>query len=232
MAGKGMQMAQTYIYPWSFMWFAAALCVMTGAVISFVDEVMSLEWIDALEMAYIFFFGVLLATVDSPLFTNVMLVTHIRQGLNRFLAIVTRVTGKGVVYMFLGCTLFSSMWSNLEGGFQLFMAFFLGCFIFLVGVISVILGVIKSRNLNAVRTELKKETVNLAQQYAQFARMYTPTGLTPEEFERMAMSLPNGVRFEGSDLRLVFSGISTDPNRMFISQEDLTQWVMGGMVFI
>merc|ERR1740130_1531519 len=107
------------------------------------------------------------------------------------------------------------------------MAFFLGIFIFMTGIISVILGIIKSRNLNVVRTELAKDGVNLQQQYAQFARMYASTGLTPEEFERMSMSMPQGVRFEGSDLRLVFNGLSTDPNRMFISVEDLQQWVSG-----
>jgi len=232
-AGKGYsQMAAPYIYPWSFMWFGAAFCVMVGAMVSFISEVLSLEWIDALEMAYIFFFGLLLAIVDTPLFTSVNLVTHIRQGTNRFCAILTRVTGKGVVYMFLGCTLWSSMWTNLEGGFLLFLAFFLGIFIFLTGIISVILGIIKSRNLNAVRNELKKDGIKLQDEYDKHARMYASTGLTPEEFERMSMALPNGVRFEGSDLKLVFAGVSSDPNKMFISLQDLNQWVMGGMIFI
>lgn len=230
--GKGyQQMAAPYIYPWSFMWFGASICVMIGSFISFMNEIMSLEWVDALEMAYLFLFGVLLAVVDTPLFTSVMVVTHIRQAVNRFVAILTRVTGKGVVYIFLGCTLWSSMWSNLEGGFLLFLAIFLGMIIFLTGIISVILGIFKSRNLNVVRLELKKEG-NLQQQYNQFARMYNGAGLTPEEFERMSLSLPQAVRFEGSDLRLVFGGLSSDPNRMFISQEDLQSWVMGGMVFI
>merc|ERR1719359_1825673 len=108
-------------------------------------------------MAYMFFFGILLAIVDTPLFTSLHIVIHIRQACNRFLAIVTRVTGKGVVYMFLGCTLWSSMWTNLEGGFLLFLAFFLGIIIFFTGIVSVILGIVKSRNLNTVRTALKKK---------------------------------------------------------------------------
>merc|ERR1719163_1835917 len=134
--------------------------------------------------------GLLLATVDTPLFTSIHFVTHIRQACNRFLAIVTRVTGKGIVYMFLGCTLWSSMWTNLEGGLLLFLAFFLGIFIFFTGVVSVLLGIIKSRNLNIVRNELKKDGMNLQQQYDQFARINPNTGLTPEEFERMSLSLP------------------------------------------
>merc|ERR1719460_2776978 len=98
-------------------------------MISLVSEIMSLEWVDALEMAYLFLFGLLLATVDTPLFTSLGMVVHIRQACNRFLALVTRVTGKGIVYMFLGCTLWSSMWENLEDGIELFLTFFLGIFI-------------------------------------------------------------------------------------------------------
>jgi len=230
--GNKMALHSSVVYPWSIMWFFAALCVITGSVISCASEIISLEWIDALEMAYLFFFGILLAVVDTPLFTSVALVTHVHQTVNRFIAILTRVTGKGVVYMFLGCTLFSSMWSNLEGALMLFLAFFLGITIFLVGMISVLLGFMKSRNLNQVRSALNKEPQLLPQKYSQFARTNPNTGLTPDEFEKLSISLPQQVRFEGNDMKFVFGGLSTDPSRMFISLDDLTQWVTGGMIFI
>jgi len=223
------QMAAPYIFPWTFMWFGAALCVMVGSCISAIDETFSLEWVDALEMAYLFLFGLLLAIVDTPLFTQMSFVTHIRQSCNRFIAILTRVTGKGIVYMFLGCTLWSSMWTNLEGGMLLFVAFVLGIVIFFTGIVSIILGIIKSRNLNGVREALKKDS-KVQEVYDQYARMNHAYGLTPEEFERMSMSFH--YKFEGSDLKLVFGGISSDPTRMYISLEDMYQWVNGGMIFI
>lgn len=233
--GKGgySHMAAPYVYPWSFMWFGAALCVMVGALISFLNLVFSLEWVDALEMAYLFFFGVLLATVDTPLFTSMMLVTHIRQSVNRFVAVLTRVTGKGFVYMFLGCTLWSSMYSNLEGFFFQFLAFLLGGVIFLTGLISVGLGVMKSRNLNRVRAELRKDTggTNLQQLYSSHARLNPTTGLTPEEFNRMS-PYARGVQFEATELKFIFNALSSDPNRMFISFQDLQEWVMGTPVLI
>merc|ERR1719163_1132026 len=82
--------AAPYIFPWTFMWFGAAICVMVGSCISCVQEILSLEWVDALEMAYFFFFGLLLAIVDTPLFTSMSFVTHVRQACNRFVAILTR----------------------------------------------------------------------------------------------------------------------------------------------
>lgn len=226
-------MASSIVFPWSFMWFGAALCVMVGAFVSFLDLIFSFEWIDALEMAYLFFFGTLLALVDTPVFTNMSIVANIRACMNRFAAVLTRVTGKGIVYCFLGCTLWSSMWSNLEGTFLTFLAFFLGIAIFLTGLISVGLGAMKSHSLNLVRSEFRKDSggASLQQLYSSHARLNPATGLTPDEFNRMA-PYARGVQFEASDLKFIFNALSSDPKRMFISQEDLHNWIMGTPVLI
>lgn len=231
MKSTQMHLIQNNIFPWTYLWFVGSLCVMTGAVIAMVQEIETIEWIDALESAYLFLVGLILAFVDTPVFTNLGMVVHFRQAANRFLAIVTRVTGKGVVFCFLGCTLWSSMWSNLEGGIHFVVAFFLGIFILATGLISIFLGILKSKNLNAVRTQLKKDDAAI-NQYSKFAQANPELGLDDEEFARLAISQIHPVRFEGSDLRLVFSGISSDPNRMYISQQDLDKWVQGGWVFV
>jgi len=212
------------------MWFGASLCVMVGAMISFVNELFSLVWVDALEMAYLFLFGLLLATVDTPLFSTFNVVNTVRHGVNRFVAILTRVSGKGVVYMFLGCTLWSSMFSNLEGGFLLFLAVLLGVLIFFTGIVSLVLGISKSRNLNLVRLELHKHE-NVQQMYDSHAKTKPELGLTSEEFNKMSPYL-RGVSFEGSDLKFIFNALSSDPSRNFISIHDMRDWVSGGMVFI
>jgi len=212
------------------MWFGAANCVMIGALISFINEVFSLEWVDALEMAYMFLGGLLMATVDTPLFTGFNCVNTVRHGVNRFLALLTRVTGKGVVFCFFGCTLWSSMFANLEGGFLLVLACLLGVFIFLTGIISVLLGAMKSRNLNAVRLELLKHE-NVQQMYDAHAKTRPEVGLTCEEFNKMSPYL-RGVQFEGSDLKFIFNALSSDPSRQFLSMHDMTEWVQGGWICI
>jgi len=216
---------------WSLMWWFGSLCVIAGALVSCIDEILSLEWIDALEMAYFVLMGILMAIVDTPFFNSSALFTHIHQGVNRFLAILIRVTGKGVVFMFLGCTLFSSMWNNLEGVVNEALALFLGPTIVLIGLISVLIGLVKSRNLNAVRTALGRNE-DLQQVYARFARSNPNTGLTADEFEKLSLALPQQVTFGSNDMMFVFGAISSDPSRMFISENDLTQWVRGGLIFI
>lgn len=228
---KGYNMAaMNYVYPWSFMWFGASLCVMTGAVISFVNFVVSLQWVDGLEMAYLFFFGLLLATIDTPLCPTFQFVSTIRQGVHRFVALLTRMTGKGVVYMFLGCTLCSAMWSNTKDAFLLLLAVILGSLIFAAGLISVFLGICKSVNLNHVRIELQKHQ-NAGQMYDTHAKTNPGMGMTKEEFNKMAQYL-RGVSFEGTDLNFVMNCLSTDPNRQFLTRLDIEDWAQQGMVFV
>jgi len=222
--------AASYVYPWSFMWFGASLCVVTGSTISFVNLVISLEWVDALEMAYLFFFGLLLATIDTPLCPTFNFVNTIRQGAHRYVALLTRMTGKGIVYMFLGCTLWSSMWSNLEGAFILLLAVIFGSLIFVAGLVSVFLGVCKSVALNHVRLELQKHQ-NWDQMYDTNAKTNPGMGMTKEEFNKMAQYL-RGVSFEGTDLNFVMNCLSTDPNRQFLTRKDIEDWAIQGIVFV
>merc|ERR1719272_1453936 len=65
--------------PMNLIWFAAACSVMIGSIISCVTLLLSLEWVDALEMAYLFLFGMLLAVLDTPLFHQVAIVAEMRQ---------------------------------------------------------------------------------------------------------------------------------------------------------
>jgi len=217
----------------NLMWFAAACCVMLGSLISFMSELFSLQWIDALEMGYLFIFGLLLAVLDTPLFNQVAIVSEMRTGIGKYIALLQRITGKGAAYIFLGCALWSSMFANLEdSGFLLFLAVLIGLFVVCIGVFSVAIAVLKSRNLNLVRLELRKEPMSLKQMYDMYAKMNPTAGITQEEFKKMTQ-YARGVAFEHSDIKLIFNALSSNPRRDVITLEDLTGWVNGNMmVFI
>jgi len=216
----------------NLIWFAAACSVMLGASISFVSELFSLEWVDALEMGYLFIFGLLLAVLDTPLFNQVAIVSELRTGIGKYIAVLQRVTGKGAAYIFLGCALWSSMFANVEGGFLLFLAALIGLFVVFIGVFSMAIAILKSRNLNLVRLELRKEDTSLRQMYDMHAKMNPQAGITQEEFKKMT-PYARGVSFEQSDIKLIFNALSSNPRRDVISLDDLTAWVNGTMmVFI
>lgn len=224
-----MRMSSTN--PMNLIWFAAACSVMFGSLISFVSELFSLEWVDALEMAYLFVMGLLLAVLDTPLFNQVNIVTELRTGIGKYMAVLQRVTGKGCTYVFLGCALWSSMFANIEGGLMLFLAVIICLFVVVIGCFSVAIAILKSRNLDLVRKELRKEPGSLKTMYDMHAKMNPTAGITQEEFKKMT-PYARGVSFEQGDIKLIFNALSSHPRREMISLDDLTAWVNGGMVFI
>merc|ERR1719238_881535 len=96
------------------------------------------------------------------------------------------------------------------------------------------IAILKSRNLNLVRLELRKDNPaqSLKQMYDMHAKMNPTAGITQEEFKKMT-PYARGVSFEQSDIKLIFNALSSNPRRDVISLEDLTAWVNGNMmVFI
>jgi len=216
----------------NLIWFAAACSVMIGSLISCVALLFYLEWVDALEMAYLFMFGMLLAILDTPLFNQTHGVSELRTAIGKYIAVLQRVTGKGAAYIFLGCALWSSMFANFEGGVMLFLAVLIGLFVVLIGGFSLAIAILKSRNLNLVRMELRKEPMSLKQMYDMHAKMNPMAGITQEEFKKMT-PYARGVSFEAPDIKLIFNALSSNPRRDVISLDDLTEWVNGNhMVFI
>jgi len=205
--------------------FAADCFVMLGALICFFSEFFSIQWIDALEMSYIFIFGLILAVLDTPLIPNHQIVRDYQFSITKYIALLSRVTGKGAVYIFLGCALASSMWAKNEAsGFMIFLAVLIGFFVVLVGLVVLVLGLLKSRNLNLVRQELRKDDTSLEQLYTQHAKLHPQSGLTKEEFKNMT-PYARGVAFEDADLNLIFNALSTNFRREYITHDDMLAWV-------
>lgn len=215
----------------NIIWFAAACCVMVGSLISFITELFELQWVDALEMVYLFIFGAILCILDTPLVAQMMAVAEVRRGVGKYIALLNRVTGKGIVYIFLGSALWSHMWINL-GGFLLVLAVLFGMFIVFVGIASLTIAAIKSRNLNLVRLELRKDGASsLNNLYELHARMQPQLGITQEEFKKLT-PYARGVQFETSDVKLIFNALSSHPTRQYLSIQDLQNWINSSVVLI
>lgn len=218
--------------PINLIWFAAACCVMIGSLIGFFSEFFSLQWVDAVENVYFFAAGALLACLDTPLFNNMLVVTDMRNAIGKYIAALQRVTGKGVTYIFLGCALWSSMFANMSG-FLLFLSAFIGLFVVFIGVVSLVVAILKSRNLDLVRLELRKDGAgSLQTMYDMHAKMHPQMGITQEEFKKLT-PYARGVVFEQPDIRLIFNALCSNPRREYLSLQDLQAWVNGPhMIFI
>lgn len=234
---------------WSNAFFAAACSTMLGAFIGGICLFFSFELVDFLEMCYILLFGGVLALMDTPCFKTMKTVKDHREYFSKYVNILTRVTGKGIAFLFLGCALFSTMWDNLESTGLKILAFVLCMIPIIVGIAALVIGFIKSQKLNKARIVFAQEGENMAALYDQHARTYGGHhgGLTMLEFSDMTFKTM-GFRWEDTDLKLIFNALVSNPawrtnvtnftsygqqhtDMAKIPKEDLLGWVRGGMVW-
>lgn len=253
--GIGMPKPLNIVSDWSVAFFMAACCIMIGALIGGICLFFSFELVDFLEMSYLLVFGGVLALMDTPCFKNMKTVSDHKLYFSKYVNLLTRVTGKGVTFLFLGCSLFSAMWDNLEGGLLLFLAFVLCALPVLVGFAALIIGFMKSQKLNRARQALPQDEVNVSMIYDQYARTFSGPqgGLTQLEFNDLTNKTA-GIKWEDAELKLIFNALVSNPawrsnyanpgvaggnmntgnmvEMAKIPKQDVVAWVKGGMVWL
>merc|ERR1719335_414997 len=134
--------------------------------------------------------------LDAPL--NFKFVQEAKSHINKYAKFLTRLSGRGVWFIFLGTMTFATLWEN---SISYFLAVVLGFFVFGVGVASTVIGVVKSRKLEKVRLTVyqHKQKGGLAQLFQQHAKNSPTMGLTQQEFNEMCGSL-RGVAFSPDEL--------------------------------
>lgn len=224
------------VTPITLIWFAAAISIVFGAFLGALACLISLEWVDTLEMSYLLVFGALLAVLDMPNLTQMAAGAAMRLRIARYMHILTRVSGKSVVFLFLGCALFSAMWSNLEHVVFLVLAVLIGLFVVGVGLLSLGLGLHKSVHLNKLRQHFCQDGEAfghnaVSQMYERHARLQPQLGMTSQEFNQMATD-SRGIAFEKTDLPLIFNALSSSPKKDALTLTDLHAWVQGQLVLL
>mmetsp|Transcript_25936 Transcript_25936/g.78079 ORF Transcript_25936/g.78079 Transcript_25936/m.78079 type:complete len:332 (-) Transcript_25936:168-1163(-) len=225
-------------------YFGAAMCIVVGSLLGGFSLFFSLKTVDWIQMTYLLLFGLALAVLDTPFLKTIKMVMDLKIIIGKYLTFVTRVTGKGVTLMFLGSAQFMTMWDNLEGGFMRFLAVILSLFPALVGMASVVIGLLKSSKLDRAKRQLQ---LVIEQRYDYFAQTYRgPTGgLTMAEFNLLTME-NGGFKFETLDLKLIFNALVSNPmwrinagqggqnanTELKIPKSDLVDWTNGGMVLL
>eukprot|EP00928_Gymnodinium_smaydae_P044705 TRINITY_DN29826_c0_g1_i1.p1 TRINITY_DN29826_c0_g1~~TRINITY_DN29826_c0_g1_i1.p1 ORF type:complete len:294 (-),score=49.14 TRINITY_DN29826_c0_g1_i1:104-985(-) len=230
-AGFGMpSMATTTSM--NLVFFAASCCVIGGAFLGGIVVLFSGRLVDFLNMTYMLIFGCILAILDTPFFKSVKLCQDLKVYIGKYINILTRVTGKGVCFVFLGAALLSGMFHD-GGVFFKFLAVVLGMFVMAVGVIAIVIGSMKSRKLKMLQDRLVHGV--LENEFRNFSR--GQSGLTPREFGALSEHLLPEQRWEDADLKLIFNALSLHPKwRAMPGQDqpllplyDLQVWVNSGL---
>lgn len=228
----------------NLVFFVAACSVMLGAFIGGTLLLFSWELVDFLEMTYLLAFGAILAVLDTPFFKAIKIISDMKMYVGKYVALLTRVTGKGLAFIFLGSSLFTGMWDNLEGGFQLFLSVVLCLGPAVVGLAALVIGILKSKKLNMAKRKLDPNTLD--QRYDQWARTYPGPqgGLTQQEFNGLTAEA-GADTWEDADLKLIFNALVSNPTQRMtapsstggeteakIPREDLKTWVSSGVVWL
>eukprot|EP00929_Paragymnodinium_shiwhaense_P072221 TRINITY_DN36654_c0_g1_i1.p1 TRINITY_DN36654_c0_g1~~TRINITY_DN36654_c0_g1_i1.p1 ORF type:complete len:368 (-),score=56.67 TRINITY_DN36654_c0_g1_i1:89-1192(-) len=232
--------------------FVACLSIMFGALYSILMMFITFQLVDFLYMVFLFLFGSILATLDSPIWKSKVEVVKMFVG--KYVAVLMRVTGKGFCLVFLGAALISSMMANLDDSFSKFVAILLGAYTIFIGVCVIIVAFTKSNKLAKCQKALCNGV--LESRYHEFARTYpeqqygAQSGLTPSEFNALASTLHTDggealSQWASPDLSLIYRALSTHPlwrpipgqapgqqMEAKLTKMDLKLWLDGGMVWL
>merc|ERR1719506_2749916 len=96
-------------------------------------------------------FGMLMVVLDFPIPHPSPMLAAVRAHIYKFFLFLTRFTGRGVWYLFLGTMIFATLF-NLN--ISAFFGICLGGYVGILGLVTLIFGVRLSQKLDVVRQEL------------------------------------------------------------------------------
>lgn len=226
--------------------FMAACSIMVGSIVTGMCFLFGLKLVNCIALTYLTVFAAVIAVLYTPFFKTIKMVMDAKMYIGKYIQFVTRVTGTGVMFIFLGSMLFVTMYTNAEGGFFVFLSVILCLFPFLVGCGAMAIGVLKSKKLDKARRQLEHV---IDQRYDHFAQTFRgPTGgLTMNEFNMLTLENGN-FKFQSLDLKLIFNALVSNPSwrqqaksangqyaqndEIKIPKQDLLEWCQGGFVFL
>lgn len=203
--------------------FAAAVCIaVSGAYGAFYCVVEDFQPLDMLQLLYLSAFGLMMAVLDMPVMQHVRWVQDVRGLILKYLNLVTRQVGKGLTFVFLGTTIFASLWVN-EVSYALNVI--VSIVIIGTGAVTTWMGVVKMRKLENARKKIAgdagtQSSTMIYQQYARDPR----DGLLEDELNKL-LNERSGTSLAPRDLNSIFVTLASDPRCGRMTFEDFDAWL-------
>lgn len=210
----------------NLLFFIASCCVIISGLFGTLSTLLTVPIapFDLVDEVYLFTFGGLMFVLDAPL--NFKAILEVKAMICKYVRLLTRFTGRGVFYVFLGCMSFGTLW---RAGWLLTAVVF-GFYVVGLGVYAAVMGGIKSKKLERLRKSLAHSFAGDALKLDTLYRHYAATprqGMSKPDFNEMATELA-GIKFDAEELTFVFNALSTRSTAA-VYQEDLAEWAAGGM---
>lgn len=196
----------------------------------------------AINLLFLFGFGLVCALVDPPWETDNPSIHQLEMVVTRYCNLLTSVTGKGLGLIVAGRMFSNAMYAGQISGV---MSFVYCTFITAVGFMTLSMGYLKTRKLSNVRDAIigsappgyvESQVENVI---APFAKSFPVTlgdkaGLAPDEFNNLVTTLGRDEAFNDVDVNLVFKQLRLDrgfskpkgnaPLRPKLTVADLKAW--------
>jgi len=205
---------------WKIMFFAGACCVLASAVIAITALTFTFTFapFSVTTILFLLSFGLLMIVLDFPVPHPSPHLATIRMNIYKFMLFMTRFTGRGMWYLFLGTMIFVTLF-DLKISY--FFGIVLGGYTSILGIAALVYGIQLSRKLDGVRKELQFKPAECPHQ-----------GLTMQQFQTLAVQVSQ-THFTDDELTYVFNGLSfTANNDGLISQDEYNTWLMPGKMEI
>jgi hypothetical protein len=158
---------------------------------------------------FLLFFGSLMLVLDIPVTIQNNLYLQVKDNIYKFMLFLTRFTGRGIWYMYLGTMVWAALWDQDESKI---LGFVMALFPIIAGGIAIGKGVRLSLSLEKVRKKVLEE------QYI------VNHPLSMEDFSRMCSD--RGVIFDPQDLQYVVNGLSlTAKNDGQVDVKEMQAWL-------
>eukprot|EP00397_Hematodinium_sp_SG-2012_P019160 GEMP01019675.1.p1 GENE.GEMP01019675.1~~GEMP01019675.1.p1 ORF type:complete len:269 (+),score=16.89 GEMP01019675.1:62-808(+) len=190
------------------------------------------EAFEIMTSIYLALFGVIIIILDVPL--NFTRLIRLKEIIRKYCRLLTRLTGKGVWFIFLGCTSFATLWDTR---IACILAWVISLPVCIFGISCLVFGILKSQQLDKLRQELRvmKDQGNLEDTVRQYASV--GHGLSSVDFAKMAGDICQ-IQFSPEDLTLSFDALicESDPldrqDRDILTYDCILDWVSDGFLLL
>ncbi|EER00465.1 conserved hypothetical protein [Perkinsus marinus ATCC 50983] len=200
--------------------FAAFSTVLAGVASTLTTAFTEFAPFDLIDDIYLLVFGLIMLVVDAPVKPKAL--QKYQAFVSRYVKFLTRLTGKGFWYIFLGIHVFIALWTN---DVWPIVGLVIGPGISLAGCAGAYVGMAKTRTLETVARKLATQSPEqLSLLYKNNALTDQGEGLTAEEFNNIARNSV-GIAFAPEDLKLILNALCE--GRRGITLRDLAIWLQG-----
>lgn len=205
---------------WKILFFSAAVCVLAAGIISIVMILASWEWapMTLTSEVYLVIFGLMMVVLDFPIPHPNRYLAQIRYNIYRFALFMTRFTGRGLWYCFLGTLVWMALCDQDKGFVGNVLGGFLGLWPVTLGIVTFVYGLFLSTKLNRVRTEILSRGG---------ASPVPNNGLTLVQFADFLET--HDAKLKGDEVMYALNGLSFTPeNDNVLSAQEFKVWLSPG----